>query len=193
MKKYLSLLFLLSSSLFAYPACSKDVEHAVHSIYHFPEGKALLEKVESEGPLQIYRAPFNSNSPAMWVPADRAIVLNTNSAHSYGEMIRSIFFELHNALTNSQFIHIDTLAQQHRISKADYVETVERLEHQNAYNTASAIARAIEHGYFPHDAWWPIPADFDTHFRVQKQSGHSAKIAATYDALSYNSYYGSSQ
>ncbi len=185
MKKYLLILFLLFSSLFAYPRCSTDLASALHAVYHFPEGRELLAQTEAEGPIQIYRAPFNSNSHAMWIGINRAIVINANSFRSFGEIVRSILFELHNAKTNSEFAYLDRLAHNRRISKSDYVKAVERLEHKNAYNTSRLIDRAISFGYFPSDAFWPIPSDFQAHYQVQKQAGHSRKIADTYDSLSH--------
>lgn len=194
MKKYFTALFLLVvGSLNAYPRCSPDMERAVRAVYHFPEGRKLLAEVEADGPIQIYRAPFNSNSHAMWVATDRAIVINANSHRSFGEVVRSIFFELHNALTNEQFAALDMRVRQKQIAKSDYVEAVERLEHQNAYNTSRAIDHAIRHGFFPQDSWWPIPADFHAHFQVQIESGHSAKIASSYDSMSREGFYGYSR
>lgn len=126
----------------------------------------------------------------MWVPCDRTIVINANLQRPFGEIIRSIFFELHNASTTSEFIQLDTLAQARKLSKHEYVESVERLEHKNAYSCACLVDKAVRLGYFPREAEWYIPANFQLHFQVQQESGHSQNIASTYDDLAH-SYYGS--
>lgn len=183
MMKYALILFLLCSSLFAYPTCSRDLESAVQMIYHFPEGKKLIEEVEAKGALRIYRAPFNSHSCALWSGDDRSIVINSNQSRTFGEIVRSIFFELHNAKADGQFLQLDRMASSGQINKAQYIESIERLEHQNAYQTSHSIQQAIRGGYFPQDAAWPIYADFQAHYRIQKQTGHSADIASVYDSI----------
>ncbi len=190
MKKYLIVPFLLFSSLFAYPHCSPQLEPALQAIYRFPEGKKLIDEVEADGPFSIHWARFKSNSHAMWVTDDRAIVINAHSRRPYGEVLRSIFFELHNAKMNKEFERLDWLAENHRISKNDYVESTERIEHQNACQVAALINKAIQQGYFPPDSRWHIPPDFETHYMIQKEAGHSAKIAALYDSLTRSRYYG---
>lgn len=190
MKKYFLSAFLLFSPLFAYPQCSPDLQPALQAIYQFPEGKKLVDDVEALGPIKITRSPFKSNSNAMWDSHNRMVVINANSSLSYGEIVRSIFFELHNAKTDSQFDQLDWLAIHHRISKSQYVESVERIEHHNAYSAAQLINKAIYHGYFPSTSKWPITPDFNVHFSIQKQTGHSGAIAAMYDALTRSTYYG---
>lgn len=189
MKKYLFIPFLLFSSLFAYPNCCPHLEQALAAVYRYPAGKELISAVESDGPVNIYCAPFSSRSAAMWVSDDRAIVINTNQPHTFGEVVRSIFFELHNARVDQKFIELDNLAVTGSLSRNAYVEGVERIEHQNAYTVALLINRAIQGGYFPSDSFWPIPSDFETHYRIQREAGHSAKIAAIYDQLCRERFY----
>ena len=193
MLKLLFIPFLLFNSLFAYPTCCPHLEQALAAIYRYPAGKELIAQVEKEGPLNIYCAPFTSKSPAMWVTGDRAIVINTNQRHTFGEVVRSIFFELHNALTDRKFIELDQLAERGGISKNGYVEGIERIEHQNARTVARSIEKAIRSNYFPADSWWPIPFDFETHYRIQRETGHSNNIAAIYDQISRSNYYGYSR
>jgi hypothetical protein len=193
MKKYLVVPFLLFSSLFAYPRCSPQLEPALQAIYRFPEGKKLIEEVEADGPISIHWARFPANSHAMWVSDDRAIVINANINRPFGEVIRSIFFELHNAKVDKEFERIDRLAVNHRISKNEYVEAVERVEHQNALSVGTLIERAIRQGYFPPSSKWDIPPDFETHYMLQKRAGHSGRIAALYDSITRNHYYGFSR
>ncbi len=193
MKKYAFIIFLLTSSLFAYPRCSSDLAPAVQAIYRFPEGRQLLETVEKEGPLHIYTDRFNSHSNAMWVGCDRSIVINANNRRPYGENLRSILFELHNAKTDKTFEYYDGLAERGEISRTEYVNTIEWLEYKNARDTAHLIHKAIQQGFFPKECYWPIASDFHTHLEMQKYSGHSAQIAAIYDAITHSSYYGSNR
>lgn len=190
MKKYLIIPFLFMSSLFAYPQCSPELQGALQTIYQFPEGKKLLEEVEAEGPISIHWARFKGTSGAMWVTDDRAIVINANARRSYGEIIRSIFFELHNAKTDKEFSRLDWLAENHRISKSDFVESIERIEHQNACRVSSLINKAIQQGYFPASSKWNVPPDFETHYTLQKDAGHSGKIGSLYESLTHDQYYG---
>ncbi|MCC5831576.1 MAG: hypothetical protein JJU12_00840 [Chlamydiales bacterium] len=190
MKKYLILPFLLFSSLFAYPRCSPQLETALQAIYRFPEGKKLIEEVEADGPVSIHWAPFPANSQARWESDTRAIVINSKMRPSYGDTVRSIFFELHNAKVDKEFERIDWLALQRRLSKNDYVEAIERLEHQNALRVGTLIEQGIRQGYFPPSSRWYIPPDFETHYRIQREAGHSGRIAALYDSLIRSHYYG---
>ncbi|MCH9626512.1 MAG: hypothetical protein S4CHLAM2_01340 [Chlamydiales bacterium] len=191
MRKYILIICLLTSSLSAYPRCSSDLAPAVQAIYRFPEGRQLLEQVEKEGPLRVYMDRFNSQSGAMWVGCDRSIVINANHKRSYGEKLRSILFELHNAKTDKTFEYYDQRAERGEISRAEYIETIEWLEYQNARNTADLICKAIQQGYFPRESYWPIASDFHAHLEMQKYSGHSAQIAAIYDAITHSREYGS--
>lgn len=183
MKKVILSLLLLSSAAFAYPRCAKELAPALKTVYQFPAGKQLIAEVENDGALQVLYAPFNSNAHALWDSRRRAVVINSNSRKSHGEIVRSIFFELHNAKSSNDFAHLDWLARSRHISKHAYVEAVEKIEHQNAYRVANLINQAIDQGYFPSSSWWPIPSDFATHFAVQQRSGHSQHIAQTYDYL----------
>ncbi len=189
MKKYLLIPLLLLSSLYAYPRCAPELKSALDTIYHFPEGKKLISDVEAEGPISIHWARFHSKSPAMWVGDDRAIVINANVPRPHGEVIRSIFFELHNAIAEKRFERLDWLAENRQISKNDYVESVERIEHENACAVAALVEKAISQGYFPPNARWHIAHDFETHYMIQRENGHSGNIASLYDSLS-RKYYG---
>ena len=176
---------LLSSSLHAHSTCKCNLQAALHLIYHFPAGKEVITQAEAKGPISIYHAPFESISNAMWVATSRSIIVNSNHPRTFGQLVRSIFFEMHNAIANEQFAELDHLARQRLISKYDYIKAVEQLEYENAYKTAKLIDQAIREGYFPQDAFWPISTDFDTHFELQKRCGHSDWIAADYDSYEH--------
>lgn len=184
MKTLLFLILLYSSNLFGYPTSySTSLSHALWRIYNLPEGRALIEEVESKGPISLYFAPFPTTNSALWNGSDRAIVINSNRQRSFGQLIRSVFFELHNAAADHRFCWIDECAKQGLLHKQSYIEAVERLEHQNALKTAAAIEKGIALGLFPADAKLPVLSNFNQHYNIQKQCGHSSQIAAVWDIL----------
>jgi len=189
MKKFLLLFIFLPSLVFAYPAVSPDLAEALKMLYNYPQAKSLLEKVEQEGPISIYSAPFQSNSNAMWMPDERAIVVNSLRQRSRGQEVRLILFELHNAIASKEFDHLDQLASWNKITKNDYIWSVEYLEHQNALNTKILVENAIAAGIFPKDSRWHIPSSFQEHLHTQSQSGHSAAIGALYEELKAYAYF----
>lgn len=186
MKIILLFLLVLSGTVFGYPISSSDsINQALWRIYHLPEGQALIEQVEKEGSIYVYYAPFKGNSSALWNGHERSIVINSNKQRSFGELVRSIFFELHNAAEESSFNLLDSYAKQGQFLKDEYVEAVERLEHQNAVRTASILEKGVRLGLFPVDAKLPVLPNFNQHFKIQKQCGHSSQIAAAYDCLTH--------
>ncbi|NGX60684.1 MAG: hypothetical protein K940chlam9_00151 [Chlamydiae bacterium] len=188
LKRFLSLFFLLTGSVYAYPTCSPEVSSAVQTLYKIPEARELIQKVEADGPVRVYVTPFPNGSNAMWRADERAIILNGNKSRTYGEMLRSILFEFHNAAADKEFMKTDWMAKQGQISKNTYIEQIERIEHSNALSTCNIIEQAIAKRIFPMDARWSIPSDFHFHFQIQKESGHSQAIAVTYDCLTHNTH-----
>lgn len=186
MKKILFLLIFSPTLLFAYPSVSKDLKPLVDTLWYFPESQEVLKKVEQKGGISIFSSSFNSFSSALWNGTDREIVLNSSSRRSRGEKMRSILFELHNALADEDFIRIDKMAASGTLSKEDYVEMIERLEYKNALETKQIIDRGIAQGYFPKDMVWPIFTNFEDHFNMQLQTGHSKAIAALYESIRAN-------
>lgn len=175
--------FFILSSLYAYPSCSAELKSSLEAIYFFPPGRQLLEEVERQGPVWIYCASFSGNSRAMWIADKRSIIVNSRFFPSFADGIRSILFELYNAKQNQRFLHVDNLARNHQISKEEYIERVEYLEHQNALAVSKLIECGIEKGYFPPQSRWLIAKDFKRHFSIQKRSGHSDAVAGFYDSM----------
>lgn len=188
-KGFILAIFFLCSSLYAYPKCSDDLKPALHMLYQFPETRAVIERAEKEGPFQIFSAPFRSNSGAMWDSSDRSIVINTNKKANYGQVTRSILFEMHNVISHRQFVHLDHLAETGKISKDVYVESVERIEYDNAKKTAALMRSGVSQGFFPEGAYCEVHTNFEDHFKLQKQCGHSQAIAAIYDQISRNKFF----
>ncbi|MFZ0565299.1 MAG: hypothetical protein WAM28_03855 [Chlamydiales bacterium] len=180
----ISLLFL-SSSVFARQATySPPLTRAVHLIYQFEESRKIITQVEKEGGVHIHVANLGKRGTnALWDPSNRTIVLNTSKPRTDGINVRSILFELHNALSTKHFDYYGRLARERKISKWDYVEAIERIEHNNALHTVTLLNSGIQQNVFPQDARWNIAPSFEEHFALQKQSGHSGFIAKNYDSM----------
>lgn len=188
-KGFVLSIFLLCGSLYAYPKCSEDLKPALHMLYQCPDTRAVIERAEKEGAFQIYKAPFPSNSGAMWDSSNRSIVINTNKKANYGQVTRSILFEMHNVISHRQFVHLDRLAETGKISKEIYIESVERIEYNNALQTAQLMRNGVSQGFFPEGAYCEVHSNFEDHFKLQKQCGHSQAIAAIYDQMSRNRFF----
>jgi hypothetical protein len=148
------------------------------------EGKQLIQLSEKEGSIHIKTAYLGTHaSNAAWLPEERTIYINISTKRSEGSLLRSIVFELHNAISNKQFIEVDQLAYIHHISKEGYIEAIERIEYQNAVQTSHLLEKGIRLRLFPQDAFYPVAPTFAEHFYIQKSGGHSAFIGNQYDAL----------
>lgn len=179
--------FVCTSSLFAYPSCSQDLGVTVNTLLGMPEARKILTLVEQEGPIKIQWGRFHhSGSYAMWKGDERTIVLNAAKDWTEGKKIRSILFELHNALANREFYQIDLQAAAGKLSKWEYVEKVERLEHKNVLKTVSIIQKGIKMQSFPQDTFWAVETNFGRHFKIQQETGHSQLIAQMYDLLRHD-------
>lgn len=164
-----------------------SLRSAVTTMLRLPEARQLLDRISKEGPVAVEVGKWGAKqSGAMWHPAQRKIVVNMSKKHSEGQKIAAIFFEMHNASTCRRFLELDTKACQGKISKRNYVESVEKIEHQNAVIASSLLEKAIARGIYPQDARWPILRDFRDHFQLQQQMGHSSQIACSYDTLAMN-------
>jgi len=70
-----------------------------------------------------------------------------------------------------------------KISKEEYVESVERMEHENALNCSILLEKGIRQGVFSASARWPIFHNFDDHYKLQQIKEHSLWLAKSYDRL----------
>lgn len=165
----------------SYPLQLKPV---VKTMERLPEVQALLELVQQSGMVKIeVISGQHGDFDAFWSGPQRTILINPQRNSSDGTLICSILFELHNALANPKLKHLTHLATMGAISKQDYVEKVERIEHQNALHTCQIIEKGIKQGIFPTSTRWTIYEDFSAHFKIQQTYGHSAWLAERYDEL----------
>ncbi len=162
----------------------------VNKILLLPEMKKNMEYVLSEGPITIRcESKGTSGFNAMWNGTDREIIVNNSPHRTEGKMICSILFELHNAKTDRTFMSLINSACRGTLSKAQYVEGVERMEYQNALEASTLLNKGIRQGIFSYDSYWPIARTFNEHFSIQKRMGHSDFIAQSYDNFVRANYY----
>jgi hypothetical protein len=184
MNKLFITLCLMSSALFAYPNHSPELASPLKVLYKLEEAKSLLEAVEAEGSFTMKTARLGMHaSNAAWYPDMRTICVNVSNKRSQGSMIRSLIFELHNALNQKKFDQMDRLATQGKISKQNYILEIEQLEYENALQTVKVLNAGIKKGIFPKDAFWPIASSFQEHMQIQLEAGHAQNVGALYDQL----------
>jgi hypothetical protein len=160
------------------------LKEAVKTIEKLPEASALIDEVQSGGTIGVDAQVIDSfDFEAMWNSGTRKIIVNAKKNKSLGKTICSILFELHNAKTNKQLVSLFAMAQKGTISKSEYVERVERMEHENAVATNKLIEKGIQMGIFPEETRWPIFEDFDDHYMIQQIYGHSQWIANNFDTM----------
>lgn len=182
MKNILLGLLLTSGFLYAQPAHSPELAAPLNALYQMTETKQILESVETEGALNLQA--IYSGWPAAWYPEERTIRINCSKDHSYGSVIRSLIFELHNVMDQKQFEFVDELAIQQKLSKDEYVRKIEQMEYQSALKTLEIVKRGVSQGIFPADAAeWPVAPSFIEHMRMQYESGHAQAVALLYDQL----------
>ncbi len=173
--------FILSAEFTNY---SPQLSRAIHAVNQMDEVNEILQEVEHRiGPIQVELKPHRSKFNALWNPGLRAIQLNQNAQRSLSDNIISIVFELHNAKVTAQMDEVTQLARAGLISRLEYMETMERLEHINALSTKSIIQKGVARGIFPRNTYWNIPESFDVHFNLQKSSGHTAWFSTIYNQM----------
>jgi len=165
------------------------INDALKTLHKLPEVKALFQRVEKEGVIHVTQNhSITAQFGAFWEGYSRNILVNIGPKSTPGTILCSILFELHNAATDRDFAKLAFQASSGKLTKQEYVEKVERLEHSNAIKTVRLLEKGIREGYFPKTARWPIFENFEDHFRLQKQTGHSQWIANRYDEIRARSY-----
>ena len=148
-----------------------------------PEAKALIEGIQKDGPIQIIakETELTRRFGAFWDPDRRIICIDISSDQSEGSLIGSLLFELHNASVNSQFDRLDEMAENGKITKEQYIESMEYIEYLNSLSASKIVDKGMRIGVLPLDSGLPIYPNFKEHFRAQKSSGHSACFARNFD------------
>lgn len=185
-----SAIFILTGSLWAYPSCSPELQPALKQLYSLQETRQIIQQVEATGAFKIQAARLGKQEAnAAWSCMERTIYINLSNPRSQGSLIRSILFEMHNALSQKEFDRLDSLAAKRALSRDHYIQAVERIEHQNALKTIALLEKGRAVQTFSMDTHWPILKNFEEHFAVQVQSGHAGQVGQLYDILSNQHYF----
>lgn len=165
----------------SFPASLYKAAAAIESL---PEAEKLIDAVQKDGPIGIEAQYFReSDFEAIWDSENRIIYVNLSKNETLGKEISSILFELHNARTNQKLLRLFQEARTGLIDIDSFVESVERLEHQNALSTSKMIEEGIARAIFPEEARWDLFTSFDDHYKIQQLYGHSQWIAERFDSL----------
>lgn len=170
---------------------SKQLTEIIATIQKLPEAKTLITSIQNEGRISILCCKDVSvcqEFGACWDPDRRVILVNMSPKTSRGELIGSILFELQNAAVNSKLLYYDDLASKGKIKKENYVRAIEFLEYQNSLKAHKLAEKGIKLGIFPANAKLGIYSNFEEHYQVQKESGHSAWIAYNYQQIAPKPY-----
>ncbi len=170
----------VTSSISAQPS---RLEACLMKMQKSPEVRQLMSEIEREGPIHIIAdtKPLSKEFGAFWDCEQRLICVNVTPKRTEGELIGSILFEMHNALSDRQFQRLDELASRGQIDRDSYVRKMEYLEFQHSHKAAALAQAGIEKGIFPRDARLYTYPTFEEHFRMQQIGGHSYWIAKNYD------------
>jgi hypothetical protein len=186
-KKFICcLIFILGiNSSYAASMTPKDVQLGINKIQQLPEARELMETIQNEGVVRIAVSyhPLAKQFGAYWDVDQRVICVNPEFHNSVGQLIGSILFEMHNALTHSEILYYYDLASANQIDKESYVRSIEYIEYLNSKNTAAMAERGIESGIFPPETKRHTYRDFEEHYYYQQYGGHSAWIERSYDSL----------
>jgi len=181
------LLLFLNTTLFAanFSSYPPALHAPITKLLSFPKANQLLHNVEKKrGKIKVQLKSFSfSTQNAMWNPKGRSIILHPQRKRHEGEVIRLILFELHNAKNQDKFHKVDMLANRGRIDRESYIRAIEYIEYENVMETVALINEGIRQGYYPQNAYWKVHADFEKHYALQKQAGHSQFIGQTYDKI----------
>jgi len=170
---------------------SQEAQSAFEAIKKLPEVVQLINDAERDGPIRLEMRDLGSNNfEAFWDSTNRVIRVNSVTNKSFGNLIASVLFELHNASSDRYFKQLYSSANHGHIDKNGYVESVEKMEHQNALNTSMLLDKGIRLGVFPKDSRWPIFRSFEDHYKVQQLTEHSQWIASNYDKVFRNRGFG---
>lgn len=163
------------------------MHEAIQKVYQLNEAKALIEEAQNAGPIDlIYKDQFEMNARAMWDALNRKIIINGKFQPDTAKMIHSILFELQNAAATPSLNSLTNRAIRGEVTKKEFVDGIEWIEHQNALRTKHLLEKGIAQGLFPEASRWPVPEKFEDHLSMQRSSGHSDFIARKYDMMQRN-------
>jgi len=166
--------------------CSRDMHAAYQKLIQLPEAKDVVSNALKRGPIRVESSNGQScGFEGMWDSGRRAIVVSPRANRSIGEKINTMMMEFHNAQSDARLCELFRGAHEGRLGKEFYVEQVERVEHENAVNSAKLLAKGIREGIYPANAAWAVMENFDDHYKIQQILDHSKWIAANYDQINH--------
>jgi hypothetical protein len=185
MKKFIILILLFNVCYSAnFKSCPKELAKASQTVLQLPEANRLLDQVQQEGGIHLVYDRSSKPYNACWMSPTRTIHVIGKEHRTFASYISSILFEMHNAKQDKKLEYLFQLAERGWITKSEYIESMERIEHQNALETMALIKKGMQLGVYPKDSFWEVPVSFKEHFAIQIEMGHSALHGQTYDALS---------
>ncbi|MGA8165336.1 MAG: hypothetical protein WB791_10025 [Waddliaceae bacterium] len=161
------------------------LDSVVKKLSSLPEGKELIERAMEQGPIAV-RFQRGLSFPAFWETQQRIIIIDPDQNPTEGTRLTCLAFELNNALNDPYFQGLNERALAGSISKNQYVEGIERMEHQTGLKTQALLKKGVQQGLFPHDARQPTIENFEEHFRALQQTGHSRWIGDSYERMRRN-------
>lgn len=191
MKRYILFIFILfnlNSSLFAdcnpydyFHHIPPSLVQSVNAILRFPKSHKLIHEVTRQGKITLLTTSMPGEPEAIWNSNNRSIIINTYTTKNPGRALSSIIFEFHNAKSTDTLYQVHHKASTGQLTKEQYVETIERIEHANALSASELLNKGIQEGFFPKTAKWTVLKNFEAHYRFQQLAGHSQWIARKYD------------
>ncbi len=164
--------------------CAREYTEALSRLRQIDEIQTLIDKVLSEGSIHIISNSSEAEEfQGMWNGAERNIAINPVYCRTLGEQINTILMELNNASTNRELMKLCDMAAYGQLSKDQYVEQIERMEHKNGLNTCRLLEKGHRKGIFPHDYCWKVYENFDDYYMLQQVLDHSLWIANNYNRL----------
>lgn len=177
-KMFLFLLLFTICEAAPFKSCPKELRPVVEKLLRLPEVRALVEQI---GPVSI-TTTNSGDFNAYWDGRRRCIIIN-KPRRSQESLARSLLMEMHNASTNAQMHYLAVQARRGNLSKSEYVEGIERIEHQNLLRTIQLLYKAQAIGLLSNSMEWSCPRDFAIYYRQQRQAGHSQFIAKNFDLI----------
>jgi hypothetical protein len=162
-----------------------QLENTLKILYALPEARQLIAQVNKDGPIGLM-IDNRSDAEAYWDSHSRRIAVNTEMTPSLGSKITCILFELHNAEADKRLRNLTNLAARGKMTKESYVESVEKVEHDNAVRASELLQKGVLESIYPAEAQWTVFKSFEDHYRMQQMTGHSDFIADSYDIINHN-------
>lgn len=167
---------------------NEKLEPTIHLLQQVVASRNVVEKALCEGSIFVDISSEGMPFGAMWECSGRQIIIDRSFSTDPSTILRYLLFELHNAISESKYQELYEMAANAEIDCETYVETIEKIEHENMIDTVSILEKGISMGVFPESVQWEMIHDFAIHYKIQQLTGHSLQIAKEYQDISKNSF-----